>query len=65
MIRWVGVNIMSDLKVKAEKLLESGRWHHVYYVLFSKMGFTTAMRNVAREGGIRLIESQEMVQRGI
>lgn len=59
--RQVGVNIFDDLKSKALKLPEGDRWEHVYYALFSKMGFTAAMRKKAREEDIRLVEPQEMV----
>jgi AAA+ ATPase superfamily predicted ATPase len=60
--RPVGVNILRDLKVKAQDLTVGKRYEHVHYVLFSKKGFTSAMRAEANEYGIRLIEPQEMVR---
>jgi len=59
--RPVGVNIWRDLKEKAQDLFVGRRFEHVHYVLFSKKGFTSAMRAQAKAREIRLIEPQEMV----
>jgi AAA+ ATPase superfamily predicted ATPase len=60
--RQVGVNIMADLKNRAEKLMQSGRWKHVYYALFSKTGFTSAMEEMAEKEQIRLFIPGQMVK---
>ena len=60
--RPVGVNIWKDLRVKAKDSSLVERFEHVHYVLFSKKGFTSAMRVEANEHDIRLVEPQEMVQ---
>lgn len=57
----MGIIIAADLKAKARILLQSGRWEHTYYVLFSKTGFTEAMKKGEREEDMRLFRPQEMV----
>ncbi|MEA2005878.1 MAG: ATP-binding protein [Acidobacteriota bacterium] len=59
-VKWsnkpVGVNILEDLKRKAE-LVDWGRGKRKeYYCLFSKSGFTEAMKKLAREENILLFE---------
>jgi hypothetical protein len=60
--RPVGVNIWRELEMKAQEQFVGKRFKHVHYVLFSKKGFTSAMREEAKGRGIRLIEPQEMVE---
>lgn len=59
--RPVGVNILRDLEEKAQNLIVSKGFIHVHYALFSKRGFTSAMKAEAKERDIRLVEPQEMV----
>ena len=59
--RPVGVNIWRDLRVKAQDSSFAQRFEHIHYVLFSKKGFTSAMRAEAKEYCIRLVEPGEMV----
>jgi len=60
--RPVGVNIWRDLQAKAQNLLAGGRFDNIHFVLFSKKGFTSAMRVEAKKGDILLIEPEEMVR---
>jgi AAA+ ATPase superfamily predicted ATPase len=60
--RPVGVNIWRDLWAKVKDSFLAERFEHVHYVLFSKRGFTSAMRAEAKEYDIRLVEPPEMVQ---
>lgn len=46
--RPVGTNILDGLKRNAQSLIQQGRWHRVYYVLFSRSGFTTALESQAK-----------------
>jgi AAA+ ATPase superfamily predicted ATPase len=59
--RPIGVNILSDLREKAEKLQEHGPWQQITFALFSKVGFTEAMRREATEKGIQLFKPEDMV----
>lgn len=58
----VGTNILEDLKGKATIFNKDRRWSKVSYVLFSRKGFTPAMKALAREEGVRLVEVQELVR---
>lgn len=64
-VKWsnkpVGVNILEDLKRKA-KLVDWGRGKRKeYYCLFSKSGFTEAMKKLAREENILLFEKDRVI----
>ena len=56
-----GSEYLEGFEGKGEGFLAE-RFEHVHYVLFSKKGFTSAMRAEANEYDIRLVEPQEMVQ---
>jgi len=66
----VGVNILVDLKRKAQVLGDAGRpglpartgWRRVSYVLFARAGFTPELRTVAASEGVRLVEARECVE---
>ena len=59
--RPVGTNILDDLKRKAQVLDAGGKWPQVSYMLWSKSGFTPALRKLAGAAGIRLVEVPELV----
>lgn len=50
----VGVNILSDLKLKTPSLTQQIPADKIYYALFSRSGFTEALQSVADEEGILL-----------
>ena len=54
--RPVGTNILDDLKRKAQRMDSKGRWPQVSYMLWSKSGFTLALRTAAESEGIGLVE---------
>jgi AAA+ ATPase superfamily predicted ATPase len=57
----VGVDTLDNLKRKTQALNAGGRWQQVYYALFAKAGFTTALQEIARSEGVRLIEPAALV----
>ena len=58
----VGLNVLVDLKRKAQMLGASGRWPKVSYALFSKVGFTPDLQSAAAAEGVRLIQAFELVE---
>ncbi len=60
----VGLNVLVDLKRKAQVLGASGRWPKVSYALFAKAGFTPELRTVAAAEGVRLVQATELVEDG-
>ncbi|MFQ5922447.1 MAG: ATP-binding protein [Anaerolineales bacterium] len=60
--RPLGVNIWRDLEEKSRLVLEGRHYQHVHYVLFSRAGFTPAMRVAAKDESVLLIKPQEMVR---
>jgi AAA+ ATPase superfamily predicted ATPase len=59
----VGTNILDSLKKKSQDLSVTGDWRSLYYVLFSKSGFTPTLEKIAKDEGVRLVKPGEMVQR--
>lgn len=60
----VGVDVLVELRRKAQVLGTSGRWPEVWYALFSKVGFTADLQTVAAAEGVRLVEAAEVVEEG-
>lgn len=56
----VGLNILVDLKRKAQALPVDAGWQ-VVYALFSKRGFTSDLVTLAQEEGILLVGSADLV----
>ncbi|HFD40853.1 MAG TPA: ATP-binding protein [Anaerolineae bacterium] len=54
--RPVGANILDDLKRKAARLLGQGTWSQVIYALFSRSGFTPAMKALAEAEAVHLVD---------
>jgi AAA+ ATPase superfamily predicted ATPase len=59
----VGVNILAELKLKADLVDPAGRWPDRSYALFSKSGYTADLRRVASAEGVLLVEPRQMVAR--
>ena len=60
-IRPVGGNVLDDLKRKAQALLRSGEIEYLYYALFSRSGFTSALEAQAQEEGVMLFNVDQIV----
>jgi len=58
----VGVNVLDDLKQKAQVLLREGDITQLHYVLFARAGFTPALELQADEEGITLVTVDEIVR---
>lgn len=58
----VGLEVLVDLKRKAQVLAALGRWPKVSYILFSKVGFTSDLEALAASEGIRLVQAAELVE---
>lgn len=58
----VGLDVLVDLKRKAQVLAALGRWPKVSYILFSKVGFTSDLEALAASEGIRLVQAAELVE---
>jgi hypothetical protein len=61
-IRPVGVNVLDELKQKAQILTRSGDAGHTYYALFSRSGFTPALEAQAQENGVMLFNVDQIVR---
>jgi len=59
--RPVGINILADLKRKAQALHSDSTWR-VNYALFAKSGFTPDLISLAQEQNILLVGPAELVQ---
>jgi AAA+ ATPase superfamily predicted ATPase len=59
--RPVGVNVWRDLQEKVQREGLEERFAQIHYALFSKRGFTPAMKAEAEASGVLLIEAKEMV----
>lgn len=53
-IKPVGVNVLEDLKQKAQVLIRTGEIGRPYYALFSRSGFTSTLEAQAQENGVML-----------
>lgn len=58
----VGLDVLVDLKRKAQVLGASGKWPKVSYILFSKVGFTPGLEALAASEGIRLVRATELIE---
>jgi len=56
----VGVNILDDLKQRAQPLAEQQEWDSVRYALFSRSGFTPALQKRAAGEGVLLVDLPEL-----
>ncbi|MEW6418936.1 MAG: ATP-binding protein [Nitrospirota bacterium] len=65
-VKWsekpVGVNILNELKTKAEKVLWGNSETSKHFALFSRKGFTNDMLKVAEREGIVLLKGVEKVR---
>ena len=60
----VGVNILDELKQRAQALLREGEVMQLHYALFSRAGFTPALEAVAQAERVRLYRVDEMIGAG-
>lgn len=58
----VGVNVLDELKQKAQVLLREGEIAQLHYVLFARSGFTPALELRAGEEGVTLVTVDEIVR---
>ncbi|WP_176226573.1 ATP-binding protein [Candidatus Hakubella thermalkaliphila] len=56
-VKAVGLEVLVDLKRKAQVFGAQERWPRVSYVLFAKAGFTPELRAAAPSEGVRLVEA--------
>jgi uncharacterized protein len=61
-VKPVGVNVLEDLQRAAQHLQHEGGWRRVYFALFSRSGFTPALRELAVEGNVMLVEPRDLVE---
>lgn len=57
----VGVNVLDDLKQKAQAILREGEITQLHYALFSRSGFTPALQAQAQKEGVALHGVDEIV----
>jgi uncharacterized protein len=57
----VGTDILDDLRRKAQSAQQEGHWPRISYILFSRSGFTPALRQAAEAGGVQLVGVEEML----
>jgi len=57
----VGVNILDDLKRKAQGLNADGRWQQAWYALWAKSGFTRALEDVAANERVLLVRAEGLM----
>ncbi len=57
----VGVDVLDDLRHKAQFVDPDGRWPAISYMLFAKAGFTPALIVRAADEGVRLVEPWSLV----
>jgi len=56
-----GIDILEDLKQKVKILLQNNDYQKVYYVLFSRSGFTSALKSQAADEGIGLYTTGDLL----
>jgi AAA+ ATPase superfamily predicted ATPase len=61
----VGVNVLEDLKDRAAKMAQESSIEHIHYAIFSRRGFTDALKKQAVRNGISLYTIDELVQGGL
>lgn len=57
----VGTDILDILKRKALSAQKEGDWPQISYMLFSRSGFTPALREVAEAEGVQLVGVEDML----
>jgi AAA+ ATPase superfamily predicted ATPase len=60
----VGTNILEDLKRRAAKMAQESSVEHLYYALFSRKGFTNALKERAIREEVGLFTVDDLVQGG-
>ena len=60
----VGINILEDLKHRAARMAQENGIEHIYYALFSRRGFTEALKEQADRDEIGLFIVDDLVQGG-
>jgi AAA+ ATPase superfamily predicted ATPase len=60
-IKPIGVNVLDDLKQKAQAFLRSGDVERPYYALFSRSGFTPALETQAQDDDVMLFNVDQIV----
>jgi AAA+ ATPase superfamily predicted ATPase len=60
----VGMNILEDLKRRSAKMAQESSIEHIHYALFSRKGFTNALREHAVKNDIGLYTVDDLVQGG-
>ncbi len=60
--RAVGVNIWHELRAKGDKIFSGVAFERKYYALFSKRGFTPAMRAEAKQHNVLLVTPDMIVK---
>ncbi len=58
------MNILEDLKRRAAKMAQESSLEHIYYALFSRRGFTNALKEQALRDEIGLFLVDDLVQGG-
>jgi AAA+ ATPase superfamily predicted ATPase len=58
----VGVNILDDLKQKAEALMREEGISQIHFALFSRSGFTPALENRAEEEKVSLVTVEQVIE---
>jgi AAA+ ATPase superfamily predicted ATPase len=58
----VGGNVLEDLRRAALALQAEGDWERVYFALFTRSGFTPALRELAAREGVILVETQDLTR---
>ncbi len=58
----VGMNILEDLKDRAAKMARESGIEHIHYALFSRRGFTKALKDHAAKNDIGLFRVDDLVQ---
>lgn len=57
----VGVDVLDVLQAKAQLINPDGRWRNIFYVLFARSGFTSALQTRAAAEQVRLVGPEAMV----
>ena len=58
----VGIDILADLKQKAQTLLREGEITQLHYALFSRSGFTPALEKQAKDENVLLFTVEQLLE---
>jgi len=58
------MNILEDLKRRAAKMVQENNIEHIHYALFSRRGFTNALKEQATRDEIGLFTVDDLIQGG-